>query len=562
MGIPLREQLKDYNSTKLRGDLNAGILVGIILIPQAMAYAQLAGIQPIYGLYASIIPLIIYSILGTSRQLSIGPVAITSILVLSGLGSFSEPFSAEYVQSAILIGICAGVIQLLFGLIRLGFITHFLSYPVILGFTSAAAVIIGISQLSDATGIDLSYVSHRLLKVVGIIEQVSSISGYTFSIFLSAILIILGLQKLNKKIPGALIVVVVSIALSYFLFQDRGVAVVGSIPGDLPKLQIPNVDFVSLINQQWVTILSIAVIGIVEHMSIARTLESKHQSYRLNTNQELIAIGTSKIIGGFFQAMPSSASFSRSAINDDAGAKSTVATLITALIILLTLLFLTPLFTFLPKAVLAAIIIVSIRGLVKPDEILRLYKISKPDFLMMSVTFITTILIGITYGVLFGVVLSLLAVLYRSSTPEVNILGNLPDTDYYRNMIRYPEARSIDEILIIRFDDQLYFGNCNHFTYCIEKYIQECQRNIHHLILDAGNIHFIDSSGIKTLRDINDWLARRKIELHIARAIGPVRDVLERSDLMKRSECHHMNVHSAVLSITMKNDNKVNGVKL
>jgi len=486
-----------------------------------MAYAQLAGFEPIYGLYASIAPLIIYALLGTSRQLSVGPVAITSILILSGLGAVIEPFTSEYMYCAIAIGICAGFIQMLMGFFRLGFITHFLSYPVILGFTTAAAFIIAISQLTDATGLDLSYVNHRLMKVVAVVQQASAINPYTVSLFGGSVL---------------------------FILQHQNVHYIGTIPTGLPSFEIPKTTLQVLVDQ-WVTILSLAIIGVVENLSIARTLEAKHRSYKIDTNQELIAIGASKVVGGFFQSMPTSGSFSRSAINDEAGAKTSISLLISSALIILTLLFITEYFYFLPKALLAAIIIVSVKGLIKPSEIKELYNISKADFLMMLVTFITTVSAGITYGVMFGVVLSLLAVLHRSSRPEVNVLGNLPSTDFYRNVQRYPKARHIEDVIIVRFDDQLYFGNCNHFTTTIEHHVECCDRIIHHLVLDAGNIHFVDSSGIKAIADMNQWLERRDIEMHIARAIGPVRDMLQKSNLMDDKE-HHMNVHRAIKHVT------------
>lgn len=515
-----------------------------------MAYAQLAGFEPIYGLYASIAPLIIYALLGTSRQLSVGPVAITSILILSGLGAVIEPFTTEYMYCAIAIGICAGIIQLLMGVFRLGFITHFLSYPVILGFTTAAAFIIAISQLADATGLDLSYVNHRLMKVVAVAEHADDINPYTVSLFVGAIIFISIAKKISKRIPSALILVIGLTTATYYFFQHQNVAFIGEIPTGLPSFEMPKTTL-TVLTDQWVTILSLAIIGVVENLSIARTLESKHKSYKIDTNQELIAIGASKVIGGFFQSMPTSASFSRSAINDEAGARTSVSLLISSSIIIVTLLFITDYFYFLPKALLAAIIIVSVKGLIKPSEIRQLYRLSKADFIMMLVTFVTTITAGITYGVLFGVILSLLAVLYRSSRPEVNILGNLPETNSYRNVLRYPEARHIDDVLIVRFDDQLYFGNCNHFVTTIEHHVQCCERSIHHVILDAGNIHFVDSSGIRVIADMNHWLEQRDIEMHIARAIGPVRDMLKKSNLLDEKK-HHINVHAAVRSVSSR----------
>ncbi len=521
-----------------------------------MAYAHLAGLPPIYGLYACLIPIIAYALFGTSRHLSVGPVAITSILVAGGLSQFAEPFSQEYISYAIAIGLCAGIIQLLMGIFRLGAVTHFLSYPVILGFTTAAVFIISCSQLGDATGVDLSSSKNILSKIYSLIIHIKDINIASISLFVGAIALIKILLKIHNKIPGTLIVVVLSIGLSYYWLQGYGIAIIGTIPNGLPEFVLPSID-IDLLKSQWVTIGSLAVIGIVENLGIARTLEAKHQTYRIKPNQELIAIGLSRVMGSFFQSLPTSASFSRSAINDTAGAKSTVSSLISVFMVILTLLFFTEFFYYLPKAILAAIIVVSIFGLIRIKEIRRLYQISPLDFGLMSITFITTLLAGITYGVLFGVVVSLLVVLYKSSTPGVKILGNLPGTTYYKNLKRYDEAEELPGILILRFDDQLFFGNCNYFKEIIEAHILDSSQELQNFVLDAGNIHRMDSSGVKTVEEVNEWLLHRNINFHIARAIGPVRDILYKSGLLNNPDHHHMNIQDAVNTILSQPKNEV-----
>ena len=537
--IPLLETIQTYPREDFRSDLAAGLTVGIMLVPQGMAYAFLAGMPPIYGLYGGLIPLILYAIFGTSKQMSIGPVAISAILVLAGISQLAEPGSEVYVQLVITAGLLIGIFQACLALIRLGFLVNFLSHPVIVGFTSAAAIIIAVNQLKDALGFKIPRFERIYEMLAYAIEHLHQTNWITLTICLASILIIRGLKKLNKSIPGPLIVVVIGTLLTYTLRLDlQGVDIIRSVPQGLPAFMIPDLSW-ETIEMLLPTVATVTIIGVVESISIARALESKHKEHSLRANQELLALGLSKIGGAFFQALPTSGSFSRSAVNSNAGAKSTVASLITAALIMLTLIFLTPLFFYLPKAILAAIIILAVYGLFDFKEAKYLWHYHRPDFWMMLVTFLVTLVLGIEIGVMAGVGLSIFIMLYLSARPHMAVLGRMPGTNYYRNVDRFKEAIPPEEGMIVRFDDQLYFGNSTFFRDKIKDLVERLERPIQFFYLDARSIHQMDSSGLNTLREIHEFLKGRGIQLVICGAIGPIRDLFLRTGFLEELGAHN-----------------------
>ncbi len=526
----------------------AGLTVGVMLVPQGIAYAYLAGMPPIYGLYAGLVPLFLYALLGSSRQLSIGPVAISALLVLAGVSRLAEPGSPEYISLVITTGLLIGIVQFILSILRMGFLVNFISHPVIAGFTSAAAIIIVISQLKDFLGIFVPHFSHPFETLYYIFEHITQTNGLTVLICISSIIAIFTFKKINRKIPGPLIVVVISIFLSWFFeFKLYDVSIIEKVPEGLPIFVMPQLDLTT-IQKLIPTVLMVTVIGVVESIGIAKTLEAKHKDYVVNPNQELLALGISKIGGSFFQALPTSGSFTRSAVNNDAGAKTTVASLITASLITLTLLFLTPLFYYLPKATLAAIVLLAVVNLFDYKEALHLWKTDRSDLLMMGITFIATLLFGIAEGVFIGVLLSVGYILYRSTKPAVKIIGNVEGTTYYRDQDRFDVSYPTNDMLIVRFDSQLYFGNAAFFKEAILEHIDEYESKVRYLFLDAKSIYDIDSSGLHALESLYTTLQERDIQLYIAGAIGRFRDMVIKSGLREKIGNEHLflYLHDAV----------------
>lgn len=546
--FPLLEQVENYTTSRLRLDIIAGLTVCIMLIPQGMAYAMLAGVPPIYGLYTALLPLLVYGLMGTSRQLSLGPVAVSSLLILAGISQVAEPGSSEYITLVILSGVCIGVAQLLMGVLRLGALANLLSNPVIMGFSSAAAIIIAISQLPDLFGIDVPRFPHLHLTVSYIIEYLGQTHWLTFAFCSGTILLLLALKRWAPKLPGALLVVILGTVFTYFLdLNAQGLQIIGSIPAGLPDFQFPEF---SLTNLQliWPTVLTVTIMGVVETISIAKALEMQNKDTEVRPNQELIAIGVSKVFGAFFQAIPSSASFTRSAINNEAGATSGVASMVAAIATALALLVLTPLFYYLPEAVLAGIILMAVRSLLNVRGVMSLWRIDRRDFFMALITFLATLGLGIAEGVLTGVVLSILSILYQASRPHIAVLGQLPNSSQFRNIARYPNVRQFDGILVVRFDAPLYFLNAAYFKEQLKKLMRRYPAELHTLVLDTSSIISIDSSGLMAIRDMLQHCADQNVRLYLAGTMGPVRDVLSRSGIDQEigQDCHFLHNIDAV----------------
>lgn len=487
--LPILDWLPNYDKQYLKGDISAGLTVGIMLIPQGMAYAMLAGMPAIYGLYAALIPQFIYAILGTSRQLGVGPVAMDSLLVAVAIGQFAEAESSEYITLAILLAMMVGIVQLLMGLLRLGFLVNFLSHPVISGFTSAAALIIGLSQLKYLMGVDLgrSQFLHDILWSA--IQNIGAINPYAMLIGLLGIAIIILSKKINSPVPAPLIVVILGIGSVWGLeLQYYGIAIVKEVPSGLPSPNFPVFEL-DKIQQLISSSLTLALVGFMEAIAIGKAIHARHNDYKIVPNQELIALGTANLMGSIFQAFPTTGGFSRSAVNDQAGAKTNLAALISAIFIMLTLLFLTPLFYYLPKAILASIIMVSVFKLISVEDAKLLWKNNhKRDFFILIITFIATLTIGIQNGILLGVLLSIINMLY--------------DTMYPNIVLNQTQHLLPSNILVIRFEEQLYFANSTYFKEQMEALLNTCSEKgslIEHIVFDATSISRIDSTGQQAL---------------------------------------------------------------
>lgn len=546
--LPILDWTKNYSNKHLKGDISAGLTVGVMLIPQGMAYAMIAGLPPIYGLYASTIPLIIYAIFGTSRQLAVGPVAMVSLLTAAGIGAIAEGGTETYLALAILLAFLVGGIQFLLGAFRLGFLVNFLSHPVISGFTSAAALIIGLSQLKHLLGIDLARSHHVHEIIIQAAENIGSIHWITLGIGLGGIVLILIAKRINKSIPGPLLAVVFGILLVFgFGLTSTGVKIVGSVPDGLPSFAFPDLNF-NNIELLLPTALAISLVSFMESIAVAKAIQAKHKDYKVSPNQELIGLGLANLGGSLFQSYPVTGGFSRTAVNDQAGAKTGLAAIISAVLIILTLLFLTPLFYYLPKAILASVIMVAVFGLIDYKEALHLWKSNRSDFWILMATFIATLALGIEQGIGIGVILSLAMIIYRTSKPHIAELGNVPGTIFYRNKNRFDNVSIQNDILIVRIDAQMYFANSNYIRESIESLLQNRGKGIKAVIINSDSINNLDSSAIHTLDDMITDFKNQGIQVMFSGVKGPVRDAMVKADMIDKvgKENFFMSVQSAV----------------
>jgi len=549
--FPIFDWLSNYKKEWLKGDLGAGLTVGVMLIPQGMAYASIAGLPPIYGLYASIVPLFIYAILGTSRQLAIGPSAMIALLTATSLGSFTGLSIEQYIAYAILLAFIVGSIQFLLGVFRLGFLVNFLSHPVISGFTSGAALIIGIGQLKSLLGIKIPR-SHHINEIfMNIYDKFSEINWISVAIGIAGIGLILLFKKINKALPSQLFAVIFGVLIVTFFGLNSGdnkIDIVGNIPSEIPKFQVPNFNW-ELINTLLPMALTIALVSFMESIAVAKAVQSKNREYKIIPNQELISIGFANIVGSFFQSFPTTGGFSRTAVNVQAGAKTGLATIISGVLVFLTLLFLTPYFYNLPKAILAAIIMVGVFGLIDYKEVIHLWKSNKTDFYLLIITFFATLTIGIEKGIGLGVILSLAMVILKTTRPHVAVLANIHGTHFYRNIARFGKNVILKkDILIVRFDAQLYFANTTFFIDKLEELVTEKGADLKLIIIDGESMNNLDSSGVHALKEVIDYYKSKNIEIAFSGMKGPVRDAMQKGGVIDKISFDHcfMSIQDAV----------------
>lgn len=526
--VPLLQWLPSYRKENFRGDLAAGVTTAVMLVPQGMAYALLAGLPPVIGLYASVVPLVLYSIFGTSRQLAVGPVAMVSLLVATGVGALAPAGSADYVAYAILLALMVGLFQVFMGAARLGFLTNFLSHPVLSGFTSAAALIIGFSQLSHFFGLKLERSHHIHKTALAIIDKVSEIHLPTLAIGVVGVAVLLGLKRIDKRFPSALVAVVVGTLAVWGLgLADKGVRIVGEIPSGLPSPQLPLLDL-DIAAGLIPTAVTISLVGFMESIAVAKAFARRNR-YEVDANQELIGLGVANVGGAFLQAYPVTGGFSRTAVNAEAGARTGLAPIVTAAVVAITLLFLTPLFHYLPKAILAAIIMTAVFGLVDVKEVVHLWKVKRSDLALLLVTFFATLSVGIDHGIMIGVGASLLWFVVRTTRPHLAVLGRLPGTRVFRNVNRFAEAEATPGVLVVRMDAQFYFGNMSFLRQALRRLESEQAAPLKAVVIDGSSINQLDSSADAALHEIFEEYSARKVALLFAGIKGPVKDVMQRS---------------------------------
>ena len=532
--FPFLEWIKNYDSDLFKGDLSAGITVAVMLIPQGMAYAMIAGLPPVYGLYAAIFPQMVYAFMGSSRHLAVGPVAMDSLLVATALNTIAVVDASHYISLAIFLALFMGLIQVFLGFLKFGFLVNFLSQPVISGFTSAAAVVIGMTQLKHVIGIDLP--SHHLIQKIfhSLWQSNEEIHLFTLLITLGSIALIFAIKYLSHRIPAALIVVVASTLLTAQLsWNEKGLNIVGPIPEGLHSIQLQSISLEE-VYQLLPMALTLALIAFLEAISVAKAIEIKEKKETINPNQELIALGTANILGSLFQSYPTTGGFSRTAVNHQSGAKTGIASLISATLVALTLMFFTDWFYHLPKAVLGAIILTAVINLIDLKYPYKLWKTHREEFFVLLFTFAVTLVMGIKEGILLGTLVALSLMIYRSSQPHIAVLGRIKGTSRFRNVLRFSEEiETFPGVLIIRFDGQLFFGNHTYFKKQIAKRLEKEKNKIQFLVIDAGPIHYIDASAYNTLENWVQDLQQKNIKVLWVKAIGPIRDIFYRDGLVK-----------------------------
>ncbi len=552
--LPILRWAPRYDRRDLRSDLAAGLTVGAMLVPQAMAYALLAGLPPEVGLYAATIPVIVYAFFGTSRQLAVGPVAIVSLLTASALAPLVEEGSAGYLGAAALLALMVGVVHLVLGAGRLGFLVNFLSHSVLVGFTAAAAIIIGFSQAKHLFGISTERKDHFHETVLEVIDKLGDTNTATLVLGSTALVALFVLKKLLPGVPAALVVVVGSIlAVEGLDLEARGVKVVGDIPDSLPAFGIPDFDG-SLVGSLIGTAFVITLVGFMESIAVAKVYARRHR-YEVEPNAELVGLGAANVAAGLFGGYPVTGGFSRTAVNDTAGARTPLASLITAGIVLATIAFLTPLLASLPNAALGAIIIMAVIGLIDVAEMRHIAAVKKSDLIGLGVAFFATLVLGIELGIAVAVVASMLVVFARMSMPHTAVLGHVDGTTSYRNVDRFPEARTVDGVTIVRIDAALSFVNALNLKRLLVRYADELETVPRTLVLDASGINDVDATGAEMLAEVITELDERDVALHLTDVKGPVRDVLRRAGIWDRLGARvHTCTHDAVDAITSRRE--------
>ncbi len=542
--MPIFEWGSTYGRDNATSDLTAAVIVTIMLIPQSLAYALLAGLPAQVGMYASILPLVAYGLFGTSRTLAVGPVAVVSLMTAAAVGELAAKGTPEYLTAAIVLAFMSGLMLIAMGVLRLGFLANFLSHPVISGFITASGIIIASSQIGGLLGIKTG--GHTLPDILsGLWANLATFSILTAIVGLSVTAFLFWSRKnakqtlrrlgyspklsdlLSKAAPVAAVAVTILVTWLFGL-KDLGVAIVGDVPQGLPGLTIPHFEF-ALWRDLAVSALLISVVGFVESVSVAQTLAAKRRQ-RIDPDQELIGLGASNVASAVSGGYPVTGGFARSVVNFDAGAETPAAGMFTAIGIGLATIFLTPLLFFLPKATLAATIVVAVLSLVDLGAIKRTWSYSKADGAAMIATIALTLLFGVETGIIAGVGLSIFLHLYRSSRPHYAIVGQVPGTEHFRNIDRH-NVVTTPEVLSMRVDESLFFANARFLEDAVLNAVAR-EKTIRHIVLMCPSISSIDSSALESLEAINLRLKDAGVKLHLSEVKGPVMDRLQRSHLL------------------------------
>ena len=542
--LPALTWLKSYQGADLKSDTVASIVFTIMVIPQSLAYAMLAGLPAITGLYASILPSILYSLFGTSRSLAVGPVALTSVMTASAVLPFAVSGSEQYATVAILLAFMSGVFLLVLSLLRLGFLTNLLSHPVISGFISASALLIVIGQLKYLLGIQSE--GDTLLPLVhSLYLHLNNINFPTFILSLASITSLLlmrryfstlleslgcsaqAIQLFGKSGP-VLVVVAATATVALLSLEKMGVSIIGSVPIKPLGINMEGINW-KIVEELLPSAFLISIVGFIGSVSVAQSFAAKRRQ-DIDPNQELVGLGLANIGSAMCGAFPVTGGFSRTVLNADCGSKSPMTGIISALLILLTLLFLTPLFYYLPKAILASIISISMLQLVSVQDLRNLWRFSKKEASLLIITFSVVMIEGMETGLIVGVILSILCFLWHTSHPHIAIVGRLPGTEHFRNVQRFT-VETHPSILTVRIDENLFFANARVFEERLQSLVSQ-NTAVKHLILMCTAVNMIDASALQSLEKIVDRLADSDVKLHLSEVKGPVMDRLKDSKLL------------------------------
>jgi len=526
----------------LRADVLAGITVALVLIPQSMAYAQLAGLPAYFGLYISFMPVMVAALWGSSRQLATGPVAVVSIMTATALAPVAAS-PEHYIALAMFLALLVGLFQLFLGLFRLGVVVNFLSHPVIVGFTNAAAMVIGLSQLSKIFGVTMpgKASDHFMGRIWGVVEQIGDTHMLTLIMGVGAFLIMMGLKKYAAKLPGVLIAVTVTTIISWMIsFEEKGGMVVGTIPEGLPNLEVP-IFSLDLVVTLLPSAIVIALVGFMEAISIAKAMAATTKD-RIDPNQELIGQGLGNIAGSFTQAYPASGSFSRSAVNLNAGARTGFSSVVTALVVLITLLFLTPLLYHLPKSVLAAVIMIAVFGLINFSAIKHAWRVNKHDGTASVVTFVATLGFAphLDRGILIGAGLAIGLYLYRTMSPRIAFLGRYQDGTL-RDIRVHTDLPVDEKVVALRFDGSLYFANVSFFEEAILDASAD-NPNAKFILIVGDGINQLDASGEEMLHHLAQRLHDNGVQLVFSGLKRQILDIMSRTNLL--GQIGEQNIHA------------------
>ncbi|WJK36512.1 sulfate permease [Solwaraspora sp. WMMA2065] len=545
--LPILGWRRGYDRHTLRHDLIAGLTVAVMLVPQSMAYAALAGMPPVTGLYAAIVPVLVYALLGTSGSLAVGPVAITALMTATALAPLADGDPGRYAALAGLLALLVGAIQILMGVLRLGALVNFLSHSVLSGFTSAAALVIAASQVKDLLGMRVERAENLPGIVASLWHGAATIHPLTVAVAAASIAGLVLLRRYAPKVPGALLVVAAVTTVSAVLaLGGRGVPILRDVPSGLPIPDLPAVALADL-RALLPAAIAIALVGYMEGIAVAKSLAARSRQH-VDPNAELVAVGAANAAAGAFHAFPVAGGFSRSAVNFSAGARTPVASVVTAVVVGLTALLLTPAFHHLPKAVLGAIVVVAVLGLVDYRGAWTAWRIRRVDGLTLALTFAVTLVAGVEPGLAAGVVFSLAVFLRRSARPHTAELGRVPGTATFRNVARYQGLVTDPQVVVLRIDGPLYFANAQYLADRLLT-LAETRTSLRAVVVDASAIGDADADGAHALAQARERLASRGVALHLATVRGPVRDLLTRSGLwptMREAGQLHPEVADAV----------------